>query len=303
MKHLRTLACIADVARSGSIRKTSERLNITPSALTRRIQDFEEELGTPVFDRTAQGMRLNSAGELLVQHARDQVADLDRVRAQIADLSGLRRGHIALVCSQAFIDTVIPDEVGAFRTRFPNVSFLVQVRDHAQATAALVSHDAELALILQPPAIPEVQILCTSKRPVCAIMDSRHPLAGAGSVRLRECLGYSVAMPDRSLSVRHVLDEAIMRFGLDATIAIESGSIEFLRNYVRREHVVSFQTLFDTPAERPGLAVREIDRRDVAPLQVALSQLRGRKLSLPAATFVEQISCSFYEQASSATSS
>lgn len=183
MKHLRTLACIADVARSGSIRKTSERLNITPSALTRRIQDFEEELGMPVFDRTAQGMRLNAAGELLVQHARDQVADLDRVRAQIADLSGLRRGHIALVCSQAFVDTVIPDEVGAFRARFPNVSFLVQVRDHAQATAALVSHDAELALILQPPQIPEVQTLFTSKRPVCAIMDSRHPLAGAGSVR------------------------------------------------------------------------------------------------------------------------
>ncbi len=296
MKHLRTLSCIADVARSGSIRQSAERLNITPSALTRRIQDFEEELGSPLFDRTAQGMRLNSAGELFVQHVRDQAADLDRVRAQIADLSGLRRGHIAIVCSQAFADTVVPDEIGAFRARFPNVSFLVQVRDHAQATAALVSHDAELALILQPPLIPELQVLFTCDRQICAIMDRSHPLAGSGPVRLRECFRFPVAMPDRSLSIRHVLDAAIARSGLAVTTAIESGSIEFLRNYVRRENVVSFETPVGLPTGRAGLVVREIDRRDLAPLQVALCQLRGRKLSLPSAKFVDQVSRSFYKQ-------
>ncbi len=40
MKHLKTLQCISDVASSGSIRKSAEQLAITPSALTRKIQDF-----------------------------------------------------------------------------------------------------------------------------------------------------------------------------------------------------------------------------------------------------------------------
>ena len=70
MRHLRTLGLISDVARSGSIRRTAERLNITPSALTRQIQDFEQELGTPIFERLPHGMRLNTAGELVVRHAR-----------------------------------------------------------------------------------------------------------------------------------------------------------------------------------------------------------------------------------------
>ncbi len=299
MKHLRTLACIIDVARSGSIRKSAERLSLTPSALTRKIQDFEEELGTKLFDRMAQGMRLNPAGELFVRHARNQASDLDLVRAQIAELSDLRRGSIALVCSQAFVDTVIPDEVGAFRQRFPDVTFQVQVRDHALATAALLSYDAELALILQPPLIPELEILLAVEQPVCVIMDPGHPLAGSGPVRLRECLRFPIAMPDRSLSVRHVLDAAIMQSGLDFTIAIESGSIEFLRNYVRREHLVSFQIPTGTATERSGVAMREIDRRDLAPLQVALSQMRGRKLSLPAIKFVDQIASGFFKQSKS----
>ena len=90
MKHLRTLNYIADVVRSGSVRRTADRLNITPSALTRQIQDFEQELGTPIFERLAQGMRLNSAGELVIRYIRDQTSDLEEMRSRIADLQGVR---------------------------------------------------------------------------------------------------------------------------------------------------------------------------------------------------------------------
>ncbi len=51
MRHVRFLRYIDVVARSGSIRSAAEKLNLTASALNRRIQDFEEELGTPIFER------------------------------------------------------------------------------------------------------------------------------------------------------------------------------------------------------------------------------------------------------------
>ncbi len=53
MKHLRLLHYVDEVARVGSIRRAAERLNLTASALNRRIQDIEEELGTPIFERPA----------------------------------------------------------------------------------------------------------------------------------------------------------------------------------------------------------------------------------------------------------
>ncbi len=295
MRHLRTLTYIANVARSGSIRRTAEQLNITPSALTRKIQDFEQELGTPIFERTAQGMRLNSAGELLVRHVRDQVADFERVRSQIADLSGVRRGHVAIACSQAFVDHVMPDEIKAYRAIFPLVSFVVQVRDHAHAVAALVAHEAELALILQPPPAPELRVLLSGRQPLCALMGAAHPLAGSGPVRLRDCLCFPIAMPDRSLAVRHLLDAAIVRAALAVTVVVESGSLEFLRNYVRREQVVSFQVPGGTSANQTGLVTREIDGRDLAPAQVVLGHLRGRRLSVAAAKFVDQMSRNFHQ--------
>ena len=296
VKHLRTLVSIADVAKTGSIRRSAERLNITPSALTRKIQDFEQELGTPLFERLPQGMRLNAAGELVIRHLRGQLSDFERVRSQIADLSGVRRGHVAVACSQAFAHQLLPEEIEAYRSRHPLVSFTLQVRDHADAVAALIAFEADLALVVQPPPAPELDVLLSYHLPLCAVMSADHPLAGVGAVRLRDCLAYPIAMPDRSLAIRHLLDTAIARASLPVSVALESGSLEFLCNYARREHVISFQILGGIPNHGSGLIARDIHRRDLDPAQVILGQLRGRSLSVAAAKFVDQIWNSLHQR-------
>ena len=49
MRHLKLLIHVVEVARLGSIRKAAEHINLTPSAMNRRIQDLETEVGTPLF--------------------------------------------------------------------------------------------------------------------------------------------------------------------------------------------------------------------------------------------------------------
>ena len=291
MKHLRTLGYIADIAASGSIRRSAERLHLTPSALTRKIQDFEQELGVPVFERLAHGMRLNAAGELLVRHIRSQTADFERLRSQIADLSGLRRGHVTIASSQAFVDEVLPREIAAYRAQFPLVTFAVSMRDHTLGVAALASFEAELALLLAPPPAPEMRVLLAGRQPLCAMMRADHPLAsGRGPVRLAHCLQHPVALPDHSLAIRHLLDAALARKPQPVDMRLESGSIEFLRNYVLKEHVLSFQIAVGIPPQTPGLLARPVDPRDIAPIEVMLGQSRGRALSVAAAKFVDQVS-------------
>ncbi|SFL00468.1 LysR family transcriptional regulator [Methylorubrum salsuginis] len=293
MKHLRSLTAIAEVARCGSVRRAAERLALTPSALTRQIQDIEYELGTPIFERLAQGMRLNAAGELLVRHIRDRAADLDRVRSQIADLSGVRRGHVALACAQAFITRIVPEAVETYRAQFPQVAFTVQVRDHAQAVAALTAFEADLALVLQPPPAAELHVLHAGGQSVCALMRADHPLvepsAGSGGpVRLRDCLAHPLALPDRSLAIRHHIEQALARRGVEMRATVESGSLEFLRAMVLREGLVSFQVASGIPDD-PRLRSRPVDARDLDPMSVVLAQLRGRLLPVAAAKFADQL--------------
>lgn len=290
MRHQRILLYIAEVARRGSIRGAAEHLNITPSALTRQIQDFEDELGTPIFERLPQGMRLNSAGELLIRHIRDQRADFERLRSQIADLSGVRLGHVSVACSQAFVDNVLPDEIATYRAKFPKVTFSVVVRDHILGATALSTFEADLALLLNPPPVADMRVLLSTDQPLCAVFRADHPLAMPGSVRLRDCLAFPTAMPDQTLAIRHMLDIATSRRQLATNTQVESGSLEFLRNFVMREQAVTFHALSAVPREDRRIYARPIDPRDVPAIQIVLGQLRGRALSVAAAKFADQLS-------------
>ncbi|PJA60169.1 MAG: hypothetical protein CO163_05280 [Rhodobacterales bacterium CG_4_9_14_3_um_filter_71_31] len=290
MRHHTLMRAIDAVARAGSIRKAAEQLAITHTALNRRILAFEAELGAPVFERLPRGVRLNPAGELVIHHFRSQIADMERVRSQIADLKGERRGHVAIACSQALLPYFLPREIAAYRAEHPAVTFSVDLRDRDAAEQTLVGHAADLALVFEPVRLTEVQTLLTAPQPVCAVMAADHPLAGSGPVRLRDCLRWPVAIPSAPYGVRHLLDAALSRSSLRLTPAITASSFEFLRQYVLAERMVSFQIPIGLPrGGGDGLCSRPVDPRDIAMGLLHVCQLRGRALPVAAARFSAQV--------------
>ena len=150
MKHLRILRYVDEVARAGSIRKAADHLNVTSSAVNRRIMDLEDELGARLFERRPRGVRLTAAGEVFVHYLREQSDDVERMQSQIEDLKGLRRGTVRIACSQALALDFLPREVAEFRKLHPFVAFDVKVLDHEQAMTALAAYEVDLVLVFRP---------------------------------------------------------------------------------------------------------------------------------------------------------
>jgi DNA-binding transcriptional LysR family regulator len=74
------------VARAGSIPKAPAKLGVASTALNRKILEIEEELGMPMFERLAKGVRLTTAGEVLIDAIRRNLSDIDAANAQIEQL-------------------------------------------------------------------------------------------------------------------------------------------------------------------------------------------------------------------------
>jgi DNA-binding transcriptional LysR family regulator len=252
--------------------------------------DLEDELGAPLFERRSRGVRLTAAGELFVRYIREQTGDVERMKSQIEDLKGLRRGTVRIACSQALALDFLPREIAAYRAKFPLVQFEVKVLDHERAMAALAAYDVDLVLVFRPPFLPNFQPLMSLQQRLVALMPSDHPLAARRTIRLSHCVGYPVALPERSLGGRQLLVEVLARSNLRFDIVAESNSFEFLRGMVLQDRVISFQIeIGAVPSEELGLVVRQIDDRDVPRADLVLGQLRGRNLPVPAAKFAEQL--------------
>ena len=291
MRHLTTLLYIDAVARAGSIRKAAETLSITSTALNRRILAIEEDLGVPIFERLPRGVRLNSAGEILIHHIRSQISDMDRVCSQIADLSGERRGHVSIACSQALLP-YLPGQIAQYRREHPGVTFGVFLRDRSRAEQALADFTADLALVFEPVWLAEFQTILTVRQHVHGMMAEDHPLAGGPTLRFRECLNYPIALPTKEYGVRYLLEKAMAGSPVKLNPVVESDSFEFLRHHAIAEGIISFQIPIGLPSEGmlPGMITLPIDPRDVPPGQIYLGQQKGRTLPVAAARFADQLS-------------
>lgn len=295
MRHMLPLRYIDAVARAGSIRQAAETLAITSTALNRRILAMEQELGVDIFERFPRGVRLSAAGEILIHHIRSQIGDLERVKSQIADLTGERRGHVAIACSQALLPFFLPEQISLYRTDHEAVTFDVLVRDRAAAEQALIDISADLALVFEPVRMSEFQILLTIRQPVHVVMRPDHPLAGNERIRLRDCLQFPVAMPTAPYGVRHLMELAVRRTSLTIDPVIESDSFDFLRHYTRTEDILSFQLPIGLPAGDgdEGIVHRPLDTRDVPEGYLYFGQLRNRTLPVAAARFAQQMQDTF----------
>jgi DNA-binding transcriptional LysR family regulator len=291
MNHLRILRYVDEVARTGSIRKAAHQLNVTASAVNRRIMDLEQELGTPLFERRARGVRLTAAGEVFVHYLRIQQGEVERMKSQIEDLKGLRRGEVRIACSQALALDFLPRAIAAFQKRHPQVAFTVKVVDHELAMAALAAYEVDLVLVFRPPFLANFQPLMSLEQRLVAVMSTAHPLAKKRTLRLRDCAAYPVALAERSIGGRQLLDQVASRLRIEFIIAAQTNSFELLRGLVTHARLISFQIRIGTMPERNklGLIARDIDDRDVPRADLVLGQLRTRNLPVATAMFAEQL--------------
>jgi len=287
MNHLRFLNYFDEVARVGSIRQAAERLHVAPSAVNRRIQDLEQELGVPLFERLPRGMRLTAAGELFVRYVRGRASALEQVRSEIEELQGLRRGTVRLVASQALAPQFMPRLVADFRRDHPLVDFQVRVGDHVLALRALRAFEADLVMAFNLAPESDLEVLVRMEQRLVVLMHRTHPLAAReGGLRLRECMDYPLLLPNRETGGRQLLESYLSRSSVKLRPVVESNSFEFLRGCLHHGHALSVQFAIGAVTEDHDIVTQEITDRQFPTGHLVLAHLRGRQLPIIAHAFM-----------------
>lgn len=291
MKHLVTFRMIDAIERTGSIRAAAEQVFQTPSAVQRRLQNYETELGFEIFERTSKGVRLNAAGELAILHIRQSLADNDRLHSRISDLAGLRRGHVNIGCSQALMPYFLPAQIARYQIEHPQVTFNVQVMEHTQAAEALEAFLVDIVLVFDEKTVPDYEVHLAVPQRLAAIMARDHPLSRHPVLRLRQCYEYPVALALQGFSGRILLEKALYGKTFKKPPILQSNSFEFLTAHVATTQAITFQVQIGAPQDGENKAIisRAIDTRDVPGGVLLLGRKRSRTLPVAASRFLEQI--------------
>jgi len=285
----RLLIYVDAVARHGSIRKAAEALNVASSALNRQILDLELDLGSALFERLPRGVRLTAAGEVFLAYVRQAISELKAVESRVEQLRGLVRGQVGIAAVESVAGELLPSAITRFQAEHPNVRFNVRIGAPDSLVSALIADQVDLILTHYPPPRKQVAVVATAKQALCALMVAEHPLAGRSELRLRDCVGYPLALGDTTLAGRALIEQVLAQASFELEPRLVSNSVETMKAFALMNRGICFQ--FRRPGKAPippgdMIALPLVDP-PLLEATLLLATRRGRVLSVAAAAFVE----------------
>ncbi|MFI1482983.1 LysR family transcriptional regulator [Streptomyces sp. NPDC020747] len=184
---LRLLVTVAD---TGSFTAAAARLNYTQSAVSRRIAALEQQAGGPLFERLPRGVRLNPVGRALHRHAEDV---LDRLSRAEQELTVIHSGNGGMLRVGAFATaniSLMPRALREFRRTSADVEVIAVEGRSDTLVRRLAEGALDLAVVSDyPSGLPSADGVTTAvllEDELCVALRRDHPLAGSGSIDLRD---------------------------------------------------------------------------------------------------------------------
>jgi DNA-binding transcriptional LysR family regulator len=225
---LRALMYFDELVRTSSMRQAAENLNVAPTAISRQIENLEYHFGAPLVERSARGVKLTAAGELLAARAGRTLRELDHVGQLIEDLKGLQAIH----ANGATVANLLAPALAEFSLRYPKLHFEVTISSARQAVEAVNSGEADIAVTLFAPQVSGTKVRLRSEIAYDLIVAPGHPAAGKPDVTLKDIADYPLALPDQSFGFRQAFDALFGKAGLDFEAVFVTSSLEMLKELV-----------------------------------------------------------------------
>ena len=99
---LKNLKCFLEIAREENMSKAAVVLGISQSAVSKRIQALEKELGKVLFIRHSSSIELTEEGKLLAKHAEDMISLSEKIKEEFSSMDDIIGGNIYFGCAESY---------------------------------------------------------------------------------------------------------------------------------------------------------------------------------------------------------
>lgn len=182
IRQLRYFQAVAEELHFG---RAAARLAIAQPALSRQIQQIEQEVGTPLLRRTQRRVELLPAGAVLLERARLIQQELARAVTDTRRTGTGELGRLAVGFIHSSTYGLLPEIIGRFRQRFPGIELELHEMPITTQHAALLRGTIDIGLLRVQAAPAELEVVPVLTDPFVLALPAAHPLAGRSRVKLK----------------------------------------------------------------------------------------------------------------------
>lgn len=227
---LRQLAVFAEIARSENVSHAARALNLSQSAASTAMAEFERQFDVQLFDRVGKRLRLNDRGRKLLPRALellDRAAEFESMLCGDASMGDLRIGATLTIGN--YLATLI---VAEFLQRYPESRVELHVHNTATVVEHIVAHRIDLGMIEGECHSPDVEVEPWIEDELVVFCSPGHRFASAGALSLGELADEPWILREPGSGTRETLDHALWRLGAQVNVRFELEHTEAVKRAV-----------------------------------------------------------------------
>ena len=256
------LQMLIAVAEEGTLQKAAERVYRTAPAVSIAISKLEEEMGTPLFDRSlGRDFRRTPAGEVLVDYAKRLISLRDEALAAIEEIRTLKSGQLRIGANQSIGEYLLPQLSKLFLERYPDVKLKVVIGYSDAMLTALKHHELDFALVASQPRDNDVRGQLLMRDKLVAVVSPGHHFATRDVIRIQELGTEPLIVLSASSELRERVVETFRRSHIPLNVRVETATLASIKQMAARNMGVGIVPWMSVREEEASgeLAVKTIE--------------------------------------------
>lgn len=229
---LLTLELFVAVATTKSISQAAASENIAASAISKRISDFEAQVGTPLFYRQQKGVELTPAGEEMLRHAKDLQRLLDRIDDHMTDYAQGLKGTVRIAANTSAITQFLPEDLALFVEEHPDMRIELNELTSNDIVNAVRDGIADVGIFSGMIPDPELDVFTYRKDTLVVLTPQGHPLGTDGPVSFSEFSNHDLVGLQQGSSLQALIEKRAAEQELELRTRVEVLSFDGVRRMV-----------------------------------------------------------------------
>ncbi len=223
------LKLFVDIAKTGNITISAERLGYTQSAVSHAIAKLEAETSLSLLKRNNQGVQLTRDGALLLPKVESLLFQYENLLQEIESMKCLEKGRLSIGSYASMARTFLPSVIKEFHKLYPLIEISIQECAYKELCDAVHNQTVDLAFMSHPDSPPSGTISPLSSFQFIPIMkDPLYLFSSLDFFCKTETPDYAVDRPFLLSSLKHYpFISGNKDFDRDIIAALERYSIPY----------------------------------------------------------------------------
>ncbi|MFC3692530.1 LysR family transcriptional regulator [Chenggangzhangella methanolivorans] len=211
---LEQLRIFVAVAEREHVTKAAQDLNLTQSAVSAAVSTLEARYATKLFDRVGRSIVLTEAGRMFLGEARSVLARASTAEQALTDLSGLKRGRLALAASQTVAGYWLSPLIHDFRRAYPGVEVSLQIANTDDAAALIRNGEADVGIVEGEIDDPLLASETVAEDDMVLVVAPGHPWIGSAPSSGEDLIASEWTLREPGSGTRAIFEAAIETAGV-----------------------------------------------------------------------------------------